>query len=126
MLKSPNLSWIQGRHFEYKAKQFLQQQGLQFISRNVSFSVGEIDLVMKDQNIWVFVEVRFRRHDKFGNALMSVTLSKRKKLLAAAKLWLLKHNENIETALCRFDICATTGNQFEWLPNAFSDYDTIH
>ncbi|HGJ5882962.1 YraN family protein [Arsenophonus sp.] len=44
MLKSPNLSWIQGRHFEYKAKQFLQQQGLQFISRNVSFPVGEIDL----------------------------------------------------------------------------------
>lgn len=81
MLKSPNLSWIQGRHFEYKAKQFLQQQGLQFISRNVSFSVGEIDLVMKDRNIWVFVEVRFRRHDKFGNALMSVTLSKRKNYL---------------------------------------------
>ncbi|MFV9998381.1 MAG: YraN family protein [Arsenophonus endosymbiont of Dermacentor nuttalli] len=126
MLKSPNLSWIQGRHFEYKVKQFLQQHGLQFISRNVRFPVGEINLIMKDQATWVFVEVRFRRHDNFGNALMSVTLSKRKKLLAAAKLWLLKHNENIETALCRFDIFAITDNQFEWLPNAFSDYDTIH
>lgn len=64
----------------------------------------------------MFVEVHFRHHDNFGNALMLVTLSKRKKLLATVKLWLLKHDENIEIALCRFDICAITGISLSGYP----------
>ncbi|KPD04454.1 YraN family protein [Moellerella wisconsensis] len=120
------VNWLVGQYYERQAQYFLQRQGMSFVQRNISNRGGEIDLLMRDKHYWVFVEVRFRRNLRYGGALVSVTQKKRKKILTAAKLWLAQRNESFDTALCRFDICAITGQQFEWVPNAFNDDEFTH
>ncbi|HGN1704296.1 TPA: YraN family protein [Providencia rettgeri] len=122
MIKKP-LKWLIGRYYENQVRIFLQQQGLTFVQRNARNRAGEIDLIMRDDTGWVFVEVRFRNNCDYGNALLSVNWHKRRKLLSAAKLWLAHKQESFETSSCRFDICAITGNQFEWIQNAFNQDD---
>lgn len=52
----------QGARFEYQARLFLESKGLQFVAANQSFSCGELDLIMRDQDTLVFVEVRQRKN----------------------------------------------------------------
>lgn len=75
---------------------------------------------MRDKQVWVFVEVRYRRNALFGGAATSVTRSKQLKLLQAAATWLHSRKQSFDTADCRFDVVAITGEQVEWLPNAFT------
>ncbi|MCK9782501.1 MULTISPECIES: YraN family protein [Enterobacterales] len=106
-----------GRYYEQKALKYLRQQGLILIERNVRYPCGEIDLIMQEKRTWVFVEVRFRRNILFGDAISSVTTSKRRRLWRTAKCWLAQHQESIETSDCRFDICAFDQRQLIWLKN---------
>ena len=91
-----------------------------FIAANVNYRGGELDLIMRDRQTWVFVEVRYRKNAHFGTAAETVTRTKQHRLLRAAALWLAQRNESLETANCRFDILAITGEHYDWLPNAFS------
>lgn len=118
-----SLKWLTGKYYENQALSYLKQQGLTFVARNVRNRAGEIDLIMRDKSSWVFVEVRFRKNSHYGDALLSVNWRKRRKLLAAAKFWLSQRQESFETSACRFDICAITGNQFDWIQNAFNEND---
>lgn len=116
-----------GQVVEQAAEYFLQQQGLQPLERNFNSRGGEIDLVMRDGDTLVFVEVRFRKSDRFGTPVESVTASKQRKLLRTAQLYLLARPLWRNRA-CRFDIVAArpgtggpdnSGLQFEWIKNAF-------
>lgn len=117
------IQWLTGRYYENQVLTFLKQQGLTFVERNARNRGGEIDLIMRDNTGWVFVEVRFRKNCDYGDALLSVNWRKRKRLLAAAKYWLAQRQESFEISPCRFDICAITGNQFDWIQNAFNEND---
>lgn len=116
------ISWKIGRHYERYAKRYLQKQGLVFIAENIRFRGGEIDLIMQDKDIWVFVEVRYRKSSQYGSALDSITKEKRRKLLLAASHWLLARGASLQTCACRFDVCAINDDKLDWLKNAFS-YD---
>lgn len=94
-----------------------------FIAANVAFRGGELDLIMRDRQTWVFVEVRYRKNDRFGDAAASITRQKRQRLLRAAALWLAQRNASFATASCRFDVLAITGERYQWLPNAFGAQD---
>lgn len=109
-----------GAGYELRARHWLESQGLRFIAANVSVRSGEIDLIMQQGQVTVFVEVRYRKSSTFGGAAASVTYSKQLKLLQAARVWLARHNESFDTVDCRFDVVAFTGNDIEWLTNAFS------
>lgn len=110
----------QGAQRERQARRLLETAGLRFVAANVRYRSGELDLIMRDRQVWVFVEVRYRRSDRFGGAVASVTHSKRQKLLRAAALWLHSRGQSFDTVDCRFDVVAITGEQVEWLPNAFN------
>ena len=84
-----------------------------FLSRH-----GEIDLVMRDGETLVFVEVRYRSNNAFGGALGSVTMAKRRKLISAAHLWLAWHPHDARRP-CRFDVIAFEGDDVEWVRAAF-------
>ena len=101
-----------GDAWELKARRWLEGKGLRFIAANV---------IMKDGQTIVFVEVRFRQSSRFGGAAASVTLAKQQKLLQTAHLWLARHNGSFDTVDCRFDVIAFTGNEIEWLKNAFGE-----
>lgn len=108
-----------GKHYENIACQYLLKQGLLLIAKNSQYPLGEIDLIMQDKQCLVFVEVRYRKNANFGDAAMTVTLSKQTKIKQAAQLWMLSKNLNIEDTEFRFDIFAITGKNQKWIINAF-------
>ncbi|MDY1037889.1 YraN family protein [Enterobacteriaceae bacterium RIT714] len=110
-----------GDAWELTARRWLEGKGLRFIAANVRGRGGEIDLIMKEGQVTVFIEVRFRQSSFFGGAAASVTLAKQRKLLHTARLWLARHNGSFDTVDCRFDVVAFTGNDIEWFKNAFGE-----
>jgi putative endonuclease len=98
-----------GDAFELRALAQLERAGLALLKRNYTTRLGELDLVMRDGETVVFVEVRYRRSTRFGGAAVSVTAAKRTKLVHAASLFLAAHPQyaNLE---CRFDVVAFEGS----------------
>lgn len=109
-----------GDQYEVYARRYLERDGLTFVAANVACRAGEIDLIMRDQQTWVFVEVRYRRNANFGGAAASVTYHKQQRLLRAASFWLAERHASFDTSSCRFDVFAITGSQIEWLRDAFN------
>lgn len=110
----------QGQQCEQQARRWLEASGLRFVAANVRFRGGELDLIMRDGREWVFVEVRFRRNDRFGGAAASVTWQKQRRVRHAAACWLARRGESLDSVACRFDVVAVTGSQVDWLRNAFT------
>ena len=112
----------QGAHVEALAREFLLRQGLTPVAANANYRGGELDLVMRDGNTLVFVEVRYRRGSGFGGGAASVDVNKRRKLVHAAGLFLAAHREHAK-APCRFDVIDASGDPeapaFDWLRDAF-------
>jgi putative endonuclease len=92
------------------------------VARNYRCRRGEIDLVMRDGRVTVFVEVRQRRSAEFGEGAETVDWRKRKRLLATAAHYLQSH-PLAAASPCRFDVVAVggaSGNvRVSWIPNAF-------
>ena len=111
---------LTGRNNEILACQFLKQHKLQLVESNYHCRYGEIDLIMRDSDSLVFVEVRYRARDHFGSAMESVNIHKQRRLIATAKHYL----QQTQTPLAaRFDVIAISGNgresNIDWLKNAF-------
>jgi putative endonuclease len=111
-----------GDRFEQRACAELERAGLSVLARNYTTRFGELDLVMRDGDTVVFVEVRYRKHAAHGDAVASITLGKQIKLLKAAELWLADHPK-LARGNCRFDVVAYDGPpdnaRFSWLQGAF-------
>lgn len=114
----PGPTQTRGTEAETRALQLLKRAGLRLEQRNFHTRRGEIDLIMRDGESMVFVEVRFRQSDAFGGALESITRSKRRRLIAAANAWL---QQTRCRAPARFDVVTVTGDNGapEWIKNAF-------
>ncbi|WP_218056551.1 YraN family protein [Gilliamella sp. wkB112] len=108
-----------GDHYENIARQFLIKQGLILLSHNSHYRIGEIDLIMRDEECIVFIEVRYRKNANFGPAEITVTPNKQSKIKQAAQFWMLSQNLNIEETEFRFDVFAITGKKQQWIINAF-------
>lgn len=116
----------QGEDAEAACCAYLRSQGLKLVDTNFSCRHGEIDIIMLDENMLVFVEVRFRKNNNFGGGLASITVAKQQKLRRTAELF-LQQNTRYENA--RFDVVSmsknnqTSGNlqqyNFDWITNAF-------
>jgi putative endonuclease len=106
-----------GRIAEERACAFLEAKGLRLLERNYRCRYGEIDLIMRDGELLVFVEVRLRRNPNFGGALMSIDHLKRARLTACAQHY-LKSRPRISAA--RFDVIAIdAGDHIQWVRNTF-------
>ncbi len=97
-----------GRAAEDHALQQLSTQGLRLVARNFRCRLGEIDLVMRDGDTLVFVEVRARSSARFGSAVETVGPAKRRRLQASAALFIAWHPALQHQAL-RFDLFAIDG-----------------
>ena len=110
---------------ERRAAGFLADRGLHLIESNYRCRVGEIDLVMRDGECLVFVEVRLRAGRRFVPAALTVDRHKQAKLTRAARRYLQQHDPD-GRAVCRFDVVAIDGNlaagdpqAIEWISDAF-------
>ncbi len=107
-----------GTHAEDLAQRHLEAAGLQCRDRNVHCRGGELDLIMMDGDCLVFVEVRKRSRDDYGAAAESVTASKRRRLVGAARYYLHRHGAHERP--CRFDVVTIDGRgNIAWLRDAF-------
>lgn len=86
------------------AAEHLKTQGYQILAHNYRFQRGEIDLVARDGERIVFVEVKTRRSLKFGLPQAAVTLQKQRQISKIALAYL--QAQNLLDAPCRFDVIA--------------------
>ncbi|MCD2517859.1 YraN family protein [Massilia sp. G4R7] len=107
----------QGRQWEQAALLYLQRRGLQKVEENFRCKGGEIDLIMRDGDTLVFVEVRQRADIAHGGAAASITPAKIRRLVRAAEFYLLRFSV---APPCRFDVVAIDGEQVEWLKDVIN------
>ncbi len=107
-----------GDRAEHLALEHLLQNGLTLVTQNYHCKFGEVDLIVNDNNTLVFVEVRYRKNDRFGSALESVTKSKQDKIATTARHYLAKHKLG-ESRPIRFDVIGITAHNIEWIKHAF-------
>ena len=112
-----------GREAEQLACEFLVGKGLRLTERNFRCRHGEIDLIMQHDDTIVFVEVRYRRHARYGSALESITTTKQQRLIRTALHWLQRQRIGQATGT-RFDVISLqpspdNGAEIIWIQDAF-------
>jgi putative endonuclease len=116
-LKTKAAHLLRGISAEQQAHDFLLSKGLKPICRNYRCKHGELDLIMRDQQSLVIVEVRYRKSDTFGSALESITRSKQERIISATQHYLSTVRDDCPI---RFDVVAISGNsEINWIKNAF-------
>lgn len=112
-----------GAQAERLAEAFLVARGLRPVAQNYRTRRGEIDLIMRDGNTLVFVEVRLRSNRSYGDGIDSITAHKRTRIVSAAQAYL----QSIDRApACRFDVVALSSLDavsIEWIRDAFGEMD---
>lgn len=113
---------IWGDYWENVAFEYLCDKKLIKVKRNYQCKVGEIDLIMIDNDSLVFIEVKYRKNSDWVSAVESVTKSKQRKIIKAAQLFLLQ-NKKYKDWNCRFDVVSIQGNEqnpdIDWIEHAF-------
>ena len=109
-----------GQFAERRACRYLQRQGLTLVAKNYRCANGEIDLIMRDKEQLVFVEVRYRENKHYGTGIDSVDSKKIKKLILTARHYLASHQLDVPA---RFDI---VGLDASLNPERISDAFNTH
>ena len=117
--KTNDTTTLRGREAENQAATHLENCGLRIVDRNFRVRGGEIDLICRDGRTLVFVEVRQRSRRDFGSAGESITSSKQRRIILAARHYLVGR----PVGDCRFDCVLLEGGRIEWIRNAFSADD---
>jgi putative endonuclease len=111
-----------GARVERAASMFLEGHGLIVVAANARYRDGELDLVMREGDTLVFVEVRHRRSDGHGGGAASVDAGNRRRLVRAAQRFLLEQPRFADSP-CRFDVVEASGDpespRLNWLRDAF-------
>lgn len=112
-----------GKQSEQLAAAYLVQNGLTIVESNFHCRFGEIDIIAKDAEVIIFVEVKYRNDISYGGAISAISPSKQKKIKKSARIYLQQHALNEYNTACRFDVIAMQGQlnapDITWLTNAF-------
>ena len=111
---------IFGRCGEAVAFNYLIENNYKILNTNFSCKLGEIDIIAKDKEYLVFIEVKTRYSRKFGDPLEAVDERKQYKIRNIATMY-LKTNRLLDTP-CRFDVIAILGDSdddIRHIENAF-------
>ena len=106
-----------GRLGETEVCRRLEQLGYSIVKRNFCIRGGEIDIIAKDGDCYVFCEVKYRSGRQAGNPLEAVDQRKQKKIFRCALYYTVQHG--IEDAQCRFDVIGVEGTEITHIKNAF-------
>ena len=103
----------EGAYYENLVAEYLKTQGYEILEKNYRCRIGEIDLIAKEGETLVFVEVKYRRNDKMGDPKEAV-----EKISMTASYYLMRECGRMDIP-CRFDVAAVLGEQIEVVKNAF-------
>ncbi|WP_020409298.1 YraN family protein [Hahella ganghwensis] len=110
-----------GQSVEKQAARYLRQKGLAIVRQNYRCKGGEIDIIAREKETLVFVEVRHRKSNRFGTPAETVTHRKQQRIILAARNYLLTLKNQ---PACRFDVIESwpeqsTNVNFNWIKDAF-------
>ena len=91
-----------GKEGEKVAESYLRKKGYRVVKRNYRCALGEVDLIVLDRRIIVFVEVKTRTDHRFGAPLEAVEFRKQHKMIQAAQFFL--SNKGLSEREARFDV----------------------
>ena len=117
----PGVPGDRGREAEDRAAAHLRTQGFEILARNFRTKLGEIDIVALSpgRDILIFAEVRYRSRDDFGTPEESVGISKQRKLVKAAQIFLQTAPTVVRGVAARFDVIALSPLGLRHIENAF-------
>lgn len=110
-----------GSAYEQKAVNYLKSHGYSIVWQNYFCRYGEIDIIAKEADILVFVEVKYRKNSKAGLGESAVNKNKQIHIMRSAQNYLIEKYKTDEIA-CRFDVIAINGNMLHHIKNAFDGY----
>lgn len=105
MMQSDKIKTI-GQWGEEQAVKYLKRHGYRIVERNFVCRFGEIDIIARNRCEIVFVEVKTRKNDRYGEAKEFVSASKQHRVLNAASVWLSKDESGLNP---RFDVIEVYG-----------------
>jgi putative endonuclease len=106
-----------GRAGEKRATEFLRKKGFKILQTNYKTHIGEIDVIAKDGDTIVFVEVKTRISDEYGVPSEAVNVKKQEKYYKVATEYLVR--EKLMDSPCRFDVIEIENGQINHIFNAF-------
>ena len=116
-------SFQRGRLEEDRAFNYLKRQGLKPLTRNYKTPVGEIDIIMMDREVTVFIEVRARSKNTRMDSIETINQKKCKRIIQASNHYLQK-TKRLDKDICRFDLILICGPlesaEIQWIKNAFN------
>lgn len=107
-----------GARVEQLIKEYLLASGFDILEMNYRCRQGEIDIIAKEREYYVFIEVKYRSTLRYGTPQEAVGIAKQKRICSAAKYYLYTHNLG-EFTPARFDVAAVMGNKISYMKNAF-------
>ncbi len=108
---------------EQEARRFLENRGLRWLASNYRCRYGELDLIMRDDEHLIVVEIRYRKHAAFMEPVESITRIKRDRI-ARATLHFMQNSAEYRNHPVRFDVLGVSGplqrSTMNWIPDAFT------
>lgn len=106
-----------GSAYEQLAGELLEKEGYEILEYNVHSRAGEIDIVARDEEYLVFIEVKYRKDDSWGNPFEAVSVGKQRTISKCALSYLKKHG--MFDVPVRFDVVGILGKEIQIIKNAF-------
>jgi putative endonuclease len=106
-----------GRQYEQQAAQFYESKGFEIVEHNWQAGHKEIDLIVRKDDLLVFVEVKYSSSQRFGHPAERVDKRKIGHLTDAANRYIVEHD--IADCDLRFDVVTFTAGRLEHFPDAF-------
>lgn len=108
-----------GTAYEELAINYLESKGYFVIQKNFQVRQAEIDIIARQDNTIVFVEVKYRTSKASGHPLEAVTIAKQKKICKAALFYMNKNKISPDNSSVRFDVIGILGSEITHVENAF-------
>ncbi len=108
-----------GARYENLAAEYLASRGYEIWERNYRCRTGEIDLIAMDtaDGSICFIEVKYRKTDRYGLPSEAVSVRKQQKILAVSRHYL--QARGLYGAACRYDVAEILGDRIRLIKNAF-------
>ncbi|MEM6998872.1 MAG: YraN family protein [Pseudomonadota bacterium] len=111
-----------GKLAEEFAATYLKKNNVRIVSKNYLCRFGEIDLIGIEKNILIFIEVRYRKNERYLSAVETIDQTKCNKIITTSKYYLNEYKK-YQSYFCRYDVITITGDfqqpVIEWIKNAF-------
>jgi putative endonuclease len=112
-----------GRQGEAAAREYLARRGIRILVENFACAAGEVDLIGREKDVLVFIEVKSRTSNAFGPPHLAVHRRKQRQIVRAAQWYLAE--QRTPDAPSRFDVLAVTfpraggPPRIDWVKDAF-------